>query len=135
MKSFLIAMSLIASTAVMAKPATTAFQSVLPAGTYSGRACTVVVNVTDSAVGVSIQTNNSSDSFVVANSSKNVSITKTEVKATQSLSFPHYVNGGTKILNVKVNEENESIAVAITNILLDHRGNDASTYTECLINL
>ncbi len=140
MKSLILAMTLIASTAAMAKPtATTAFQNVLPSGTYTGKndvsACTVTVNITETAVGVTVKGKNVNDTFVVANSALSTSITATEVRATQSLSFPHYINGGTKILNVKLDTANNEAAVAISNILLDHRGNDASTYAECVVAL
>ena len=140
MKSLVIAMSLIASTVVMAKPLpTTSFQNLLPVGIYTGHnndsACVVTVNATDSAIGISLQTSNSNDTFVISNSSKSVSITNSEVRATQSLSYPHYLNGGTSILNIKVDSANNEAKVFITNILLDHRGNDASTYAECAIAL
>lgn len=140
MKSLVIAMSLIASTAVMAKPlTTTSFQNLLPAGTYTGKnnqsACAVTVNASENAVGVTLKTKNSSDTFVLTNSSLKVSITESEVIASQSLSYPHYLNGGTQLLNVKIDSANNEAEVFITNILLDHRGNDASTYSECVIAL
>lgn len=140
MKSLVLAMSLLATTAVMAKPlATTSFQNLLPAGTYTGKnnesACVVTVNATENAVGVTLKSKNSSDTFVLTNSSLGVSINDSEIRATQSLSFPHYLNGGTKILNVKIDSINNEAEVFITNILLDHRGNDASTYSECAIAL
>lgn len=141
MKSIIIALTLVFSTVAMAKiPATEAFNNILPAGEYVGsngsQKCLVQIKTTADSVTVVINATDSHDGFALLNSSSSYSVNEVtgQIAATQNLSFPRYLKGGTKILNVSVNESSE-IEFSISQILLDHRGNDASTYTACTLSL
>lgn len=139
MKLFSVIAALVFSSAVMAKtPATEAFKNLIPAGKHEGlngtQKCFVEVDYANDAVTVSIISKGQADAFTVLNKSLSYSVNETtgEVSATMPLNFPHYLKGGTKILNVKENDLYQ-VEFYISNILLDHRGNDASTYSACRV--
>ena len=141
-KSISFIFALVFSFSLFAKvPATQAVTALIPAGVYEGKngsaKCLVTVTTADNAVSVTIQDKNKQqDNFTLVNSSANYSVNEStgELSATQKLNFPHYVQGGSKILNIRGNDI-EQVEVFITTILLDHRGNDASTYAACNITL
>ena len=136
MKVLALALTMVISSAVSAAmPVTEAINNILPAGSYNGRNCLVVVETKKDLLVVTVKSNSGSDSFGLLNSSKGVVINEVtgEISASQSLNFPSYLRGGTKFLNIRSNEE--EVAVSISNILLDHKGNDASTYAECSVTL
>lgn len=139
MKLFSIITALVFSSAVMAKtPATEAFKNIIPEGKFEGRngtqKCSVEINYAADSVTVSIISKGQADAFTLLNKSPSYSVNEVtgEISATMNLSFPHYLKGGTKILNVKENDVYQ-VEFYISNILLDHRGNDASTYSACTV--
>jgi hypothetical protein len=141
MKFIFTALILAFSATSFAKiPATDALKNLISTGEYEGRnesgKCLVTVNNTLNAATISIKTNNTSKVFTLVNSSLNYSVNEatSEISATQKLNSPFYLNGGKKILNVKANDI-EQIQFSISTILLDHKGEDASTYSECTISL
>ncbi len=141
MKSLFLIAALTLSTSVFAKTTITeAFKSLLPSGEYEGRnesgKCFVnVLTRTDSA-SVSIKADSAYDGFTVLNSSSNYAVNEVtgEIAATQNANFPRYYNGGSKSLFVKPFDTDE-VEFSISTILLDHRGNDASTYLNCTVSL
>lgn len=137
MKLFALALTIALSTTVSAaQPVTEAIKNILPAGTYEGVNCSVLVETKADSISVSIKNNSLTEVFGLANSAKGIVINDVtgEISATQSLNYPHYLKGGTKFLNIKGNDIDQ-VSVSISKILVDHRGNDASTYTECAISL
>ena len=131
------------STASFAKtPATTFFSTIITPGEYEGKVaqsnekCLVTVDVKKDAVTVSIKNKNAYDVFAVLDNSFSYSANeeKGEFAATTKLSYPHYVQGGSKQLFVKANDVWE-VSFSISTILLDHRGNDASTYVSCVVSV
>lgn len=141
MKSIVMTLALVFSTATMAKiPATEAIKNILADGTYEGldgsEKCLVEVSKSSDSVSVTIKTAESTDGFALLDSSSNYSVNEVtgQISATQSLNFPRYLQGGTKLLSVTPNDIDQ-VEFSITKILLDHRGNDASTYASCTIAL
>lgn len=142
MKSIIIiALTLVYSVASLAKiPATEAFDNILTDGDYVGtvgkKKCLVTIKTQLESVTLSINTASTNDTFVVLNSSPNYSVNEVtgEISASQNLKYPHYLQGGTKFLNVRTDGINQ-VNFSISTVLLDHRGNDASTYSTCNILL
>ncbi len=141
MKSFVLAMTLVLSASAFANTATEAVSNLIASGTYQGKngaeKCTVSVTTSTDSVTIAIQDkNNKSDYFSLLNSytNYNVDAVTGEISASQKLSFPRYLQGGSKILNVRGNDKNQ-VEFFISQILLDHRGNDASTYAACTVSL
>lgn len=135
MKAFALALTITFSSAISAAlPVTEAIKNILPAGTYNGRNCVVDIVTNKDLLSVSIKSNSGSDSYGLLNSTIGTIVNEVtgEISASQPLRFPRYLNGGTKFLNIKANNYNE-VAVSISQILLDHKGNDVSTYTECTV--
>ena len=140
MKTSMFILSLLFTVTAFAKtPATIALNNLLADGVYtgqtSGSTCEVLVSTKNSAATVTIKSLQDTETFVLLNSSLHYSVNDStgEIAATQNLKFPHYLNGGTKILNVKPIDTNE-INFSISTILLDHRGNDASSYLDCRLS-
>lgn len=142
MKLIALVMTIALSTAASASiPATEAFKNILPAGTYAGyengsKKCSVTVDAKEDFVSVMITTSDTTEGFGLLNKALGTSVNETtgEISATQSLNAPFYLRGGTKFLNVQANDLDQ-VQVSISKILLDHRGNDASTYLECTVSL
>ncbi len=137
MKAFALALTIALSTAVSAaQPVTEAIKNILPAGKYDGVNCSVLVETRADSVSVSLKTDAKSEYFTLLNSANGIIVDEAtgEISASQSLNFPRYLRGGSKFLNIKAND-NDQVAVSISNILLDHRGNDVSTYSECTVSL
>jgi hypothetical protein len=141
MKTLFLIAALTLSTSVFAKTTITeAFNSLLTSGEYEGRnesgKCFVSVLTKTDSVSVSIKTDSAFDVLAVLNSSYNYAVNEVtgEIAATQSANYPRYYNGGTKSLYVKPFDTDE-VEFSISTILLDHRGNDASTYLNCKVSL
>lgn len=121
--------------------ATTFFSTIITSGEYEGRVgqstekCFVTVDVKKDSVTVSIKNKNSYDVFAVIDQSFSYSANeeKGEFAATTQLGYPHYLKGGSKQLYVKANDIWE-VDFSISTILLDHRGNDASTHLSCVVS-
>lgn len=128
------------SIAIAKTPATEAMAKLAPAGNYEGfngqEKCYVTVAINNNSVTVSIKTKNNYDVFVVLDNSSHYAVDANTgaIAATSGLRFPHYVQGGTKQLYV-VGNDIEQVEFSISTILLDHRGNDASTYIACAASL
>lgn len=140
MKTSMLILSLLFSATAFAKtPASAALNNLLADGVYSGETsgspCEVFVSTKNSAATVTLKTEQSTETYVILDSSLHYKVNDStgEISATSSLKFPHYINGGTKILNVKPIDANE-INFSISTILLDHRGNDASSYVDCRLS-
>lgn len=140
MKSLILTIALTVSGSLFAKtPATDAFNAIIASGEYVGvsgsEKCLVNVLTTSNSVTVSLSTKNSYDVVAVLNSSSHYFVNEAtgEISATQSAKYPRYLDGGTKNLYVK--SVNNQVEFSISTILLDHRGEDASTYLECIITL
>ncbi|MBC7713573.1 MAG: hypothetical protein H7177_09545 [Rhizobacter sp.] len=109
-------------------------KNILPAGKYEGKSglqkCIVTAETREDFVSAT------SEGFGLLNSANGIVINDStgEIAATQSMRAPFYLNGGTKFLNIKANDIDQ-VEVSISKILLDHRGNDASTYLECTVSL
>lgn len=141
MKSILVGLTLLLSSQAFAKPtATEAVTALVAPGIYKGvngaLKCTVAVSTTKGAVTVEINSANTRDTYTVLDNALGlvVDLQKGEVSASQSLRFPHYVNGGTQLLHIRALSE-EQVEFFISNVLFDHRGEDASTYSACKISL
>ena len=139
MKNLFMALCLSFGTTAFAKTlATDAFEALLPAGTYQGNGsagkCTVTITTQADSVVVSVEAKNERQLFAVLNSASNYLFddVKNEFAASQSLNFPRYDHGGTKHLLVRENDI-EQVEVYVSEILFDHRGNDASTYLNCIV--
>ncbi len=138
----LLASLFIFSSASFAKTsATTFFSTIITSGEYEGKVgqsnekCVVTVDVKSDAVTVSIKNKNAYDVFAVLDKSFSYSANdeKGEFAATSQLGYPHFIKGGTKQLYVKANDIWQ-VEFSISTILLDHRGNDASTYVSCVVS-
>lgn len=135
MKSIVLAMSLVFSASTFAKvPATEAINKLLAAGSYQGENCSVTVNTTSDSVTISVKSETATHAFAILNASSNYTVDSAtgEISASQSLRFPRYLQGGTKFLNVR--PSNDQVEFYISETLLDHRGNDMSTYASCAVN-
>jgi hypothetical protein len=138
--SLLIFTHCFSSIALAKIPATVAMNKLAPAGNYEGyngqEKCFVNVAVSNSSVTVSIKEKNSYDVFAVLDNSSHYSVDANSgaFAATSELRFPHYVQGGTKQLFV-ISNDIDQVEFSISTILLDHRGNDASSYITCTISL
>lgn len=139
MKSLFFTVSLVLSFNAFAKmPATEAVAQLVAPGNYVGKNgnedCNVTVKTQADAVSVTIETKAANDSFTILNSSMHYSVNNEtgEISATHSLKFPHYLNGGTKLLNIRAVSK-DHVEFFISTILLDHRGNDISSYVSCKI--
>ena len=121
--------------------ATDFFSTIITSGEYEGRVaqtnekCLVKIDVKKDAVTVSIKENSSFDAFAVLDNSLSYSANeeKGEFSARSQLGYPHFIKGGTKQLFVKANNAWQ-VEFSISTILLDHRGNDASTYVSCVVS-
>jgi len=141
MKSLICIAMLTLSSPLFAKTtATEAFNALLPSGEYEGRnsagKCFVNVLTRKDSVTVSIKTASAYDVLAVLDSSSSYAVNAAtgEISATQSANYPRYYNGGSKYLYVKSFDTDE-VDFSISTILLDHRGEDASTYLDCKISL
>jgi hypothetical protein len=140
MKSIVLTLVLVFSTAAMADiKITEAFNKIINAGEHQGRnneneKCSVVINTQAESVSVAIDSANSSEVFAILNSSQNYTVDGTtgEITATQSLRSPRYVQGGTKVLNVRKN--NAKIEFIISSVLIDHKGDESFSSTNCTIS-
>lgn len=140
MKAFLVGLVLVASVGAQAGVvATEAFNKLYPTGTYTGKnnsgACSVTVNVSGDVVVVSIDEKNGHQAFGIHNQGNYYSINEVtgEIAATINSNFPKYSYGGSKHLLIRSQNENQT-EFYISEILLDHRGEDASTFTSCVIS-
>lgn len=127
-------MSLVFSASVLAQvPATEAVNKLLAPGTYQGENCAVTVITNTDSVSVSIKTADAFMAFAILNSSSyyNVDATTGEIGASQSMRYPRYLQGGTRFLNIRPNKN--LVEFYISETLLDHRGNDISSYVECTV--
>jgi hypothetical protein len=137
MKLFALALTIaLSTTAAMASiPTTEAVKNILQAGTYEGRNCQIIVTEVKDSVVVTIKANSLSLAYKVTNATNESMVNELtgEVSATQSLNAPFYLNGGTIYLNIRNIEDN--VIASISKILVDHKGNDASTYLDCKVSL
>lgn len=138
MKLLLICLAMTATSSAFAKlTATEAFSKILKSGSYTGTSyngnCTVDLAIASDNVSVKIAEKDNFQYFTLLNASATYSINeeKGEIGATVSTRFPKYSYGGTKSLFVR--EREDSVEFYISEVLLDHHGNDASTYTSCTI--
>ncbi len=142
MKAFIASIVLVSSiSSFAAVSATEAFKSILSNGTYTGKNCSVKVSGNDQYTHVTIEeAGNRSEFFTVLNTASTVNYAfsfnaeKNEFYATQLLNFPRYYHNSSKTF-FATNDKNGKAYVAISNILLDHSGNDVSTDAACEINL
>ena len=139
MSKIIIASLLIYSSIASAKTsATSALNNLIKNGSYSGHSqglhCEVRVQTKQDLASVEIITSGQSEFFSLLDSSLSYHVDEKtgELSATMNLAFPHYINGATKLLSVRSVSANE-VAVSISMIALDHRGNDMSTFSNCKI--
>jgi len=138
MKSIFLSLLVLSSISAFAKvTATEAFSSMLPTGEYVGKnesgKCVVKVDIKNDSVVVSVETKNDYQVFALLDNATNYKVEETTgaVYSSQKLNFPRYDQGGTKHLSVR--PANDSIQFAVSQVLFDHHGNDASTYSTCTI--
>lgn len=138
MKAIFVSLLVLSSLSAFAKvTATDAFANILSSGEYVGTnengKCVVNVNIKNDSVVVSVETKNDYQAFALLNNATNYSVEETTgaIYSSQKLSFPRYDNGGTKHLSVRPTVD--TIVFAVSQVLFDHHGNDASTYSTCSI--
>jgi len=140
MKSFLLIAVLLSTSAFAKTNITDGIKALLPSGEYEGRnvagKCFVSVLTSTESASVSIRTDSAYDGFTILNNSSSYRVNDLtgEISAKITANLPRYYNGGTKSLYVKPFDTDE-IEFSISTILLDHRGNDASTYLNCTVSL
>ncbi len=135
-KSFLSAIALgLISFNVFATPATTLVQNLIDAGEYQGQNCSVKIEIKNDLVIVNVESNDANLSFGLLDSLKNYSVDqKGDLRASQSLRFPKYDNGGVKHLTIRKNSTFEgAVDVMISEVLFDHRGNDVGQFASCTV--
>ncbi len=138
MKSILVTLLVLSSISAFAKvTATEAFSNLLSSGAFEGKnesgKCLVRVDIKNDSVVVAVETKNDYQAFALLDNASNYSVEETTgaIYSAQKLSFPRYDNGGTKHLSVR--PTSDSIQFAVSQVLFDHHGNDASTYSTCTI--
>lgn len=134
MKSFVLAMSLVFSASTFANvTATEAVNKLLAPGTYQGENCSVSVTTNSDTVSVSVKNEDAFMAFAILNSSSSYHVDSTtgEIVASQTMRFPRYLDGGTRFLSIR--PINGQVEFFLSETLLDHRGNDISTYVSCTV--
>ncbi len=138
MKFVLVCLLALGSLSSFAKvPATEAFSNLLTSGSFEGKneagKCVVKVDIKADSVVVSVETKNDYQAFALLDNGSNYSVEETTgaIYSSQKLNFPRYDHGGTKHLSVRPTAD--SIQFAVSQVLFDHRGNDASTYSTCTL--
>jgi len=140
MKSIALAMTLVFSTAIFAAqtPATTAVTNLIAVGEYKGLDgnidCAVTVKTTEDYVSISVTNSDVAKFYTVLNSGINYNVNEVtgEVSASQVIRYPHSMGGGSRVLNIKKNENNE-VEFFIADMIIDHRGNDSTSAAGCTI--
>ncbi len=136
MKALVSTLVLAFSISTMATTATEGLKTIVEAGTFKGTDCTVTVSHSQNVSTVHVTQDGTTEFFSVMDitSSTNYSahfIESTgEVYGHQVMRFPRYLDGGVKNFHAK-KLANGKATISVSTILLDHRGNDASTYATC----
>ena len=139
LKYLLISIIFLSSSVSAKTPATIALNNLIKNGTYNGQSlglhCEVKISTKQDFASVEISTSTQKEFFSLLDSSLSYHVDEKsgELSATMNLSFPHYLKGATKLLSVRSVGQNE-VAVSISTIALDHRGNDMSTFSNCKIS-
>lgn len=133
-----VVLSLFVSVSYASVKATDAVSELIQTGTYQGRSenmsCQVIIEKNQDSVVVAVIENDSQNAIALLDTASNYSVNPQtgEVTASESLKFPHFLKGGTKIVNIK-KISSEQVQVSFAQILLDHKGNDASTFLTCTV--
>ena len=140
MKSLLLAITFaFSASAIASTPASVAVGHLLSNGKYTGsvgsQKCLVQIVANDSAVSILIKDKYDSTGFIIVNSSSNYSVNDVtrEIKATQKLNVPHYLQGATQVLSIVSNHDKSEIIFFITTYAKNLKGEELSTYATCII--
>ena len=141
MKTFITTLTLALSISSFASTtkATDALKSIVEAGTFQGKNCSVTVSHNGSTSVVEVSAFGLTDSFAIINTTSSASYTAVynentgELIGSQSLNFPRYTNGGRKHFSAKPVANGKAL-ISISTILFDHKGEDQSTYASCEIS-
>lgn len=124
---------------IAATTATDALKSIVEAGTFQGKNCSVTVSHGADYSSVHVTENGTTEVFGLLNTTSTISYAvhvnevTGEISASQTLKYPRYYNGGSKLFYAKPLANGKAL-ISISSILLDHRGNDVSTYASCEIS-
>ena len=141
MKTFITALTLALSISSFASTtkATDALKSIVEAGTFQGKNCSVTVSHGADTSSVQVTANGTTEFFGLINTTSTTSYAvhvnevTGEISASQTLKYPRYYNGGSKLFYAKPVANGKAL-ISISTILLDHRGEDQSTYASCEIS-
>lgn len=140
MKALLATLALtLSATSFAATTNTEALKSIVEAGTFQGNNCSVTVSHSADSSSVSVTAQGTTEYFTIMNiaSSTGYAVSykaeTNELSGMQQIRFPKYQYGGSKTFYAKLKADGKAL-VSISTILLDHRGNDASTYASCEIS-
>lgn len=140
MKAFVSALVLSLSLSTMAAPkATDALKAIVEAGTFQGKNCSVTVSHGADYSSVHVTDNGHTEVFGLLNVTStmtyavHVNEVTGEISASQTLKYPRYYNGGSKLFHAKPLANGKAL-ITISSILLDHRGEDMSSYASCEIS-
>lgn len=141
MKAFVSALAFTLSlTTLAATTPTEALKAIVEAGTFQGNNCSVTVShgvdtsvIKVTAFGVTEVFGLYNTKTPSMNYSAHVIEATGEVYAQQAMNFPRYYHGGSKHFHAKA-LANGKADISISSILLDHKGDDVSTYASCEIS-
>lgn len=140
MKAIIATLALtLSATSFAATTNTEALKSIVEAGTFQGKNCSVTVNHTTETSSVSVTAEGTTEYFTIMNIAPSTAYAVSykaetnELSGLQQIRFPKYQYGGSKTFYAKLKADGKAL-VSISTILLDHRGNDVSTYASCEIS-
>ena len=133
-----VVLSLFFSVSQASIKATDAVSNLISSGTHQGRSenqsCQVIIEKNQDSVVVAVIENESQKAIALLDTASNYSVNPQtgEISASESLKYPHFLKGGTQIVNIK-KISSEQVQVSFAHILLDHKGNDASSFVTCTV--
>ena len=133
-----VVLSLCVSVSNASMKATDAISQLVEFGSYQGsdnhQSCQVVFEKNLDSVITTVITKDQSQSMILLDTASNYSVIAEtdEITASSSLNAPHYIKGGTLFLNIKKTGPNK-VQVSMSSVLLDHQGNDLSTFLSCTV--
>lgn len=116
-------------------PASIVMKSILSNGTFQGKNCSVSVVNGQGAVSLAVTSTDGNNVATIVDNTRDYQATMIpkSITARLKLGLPYYLNGGVRLVSVE-EKTVDTVEVSISDVLLDHNGNDASTFVSCSIS-